>query len=213
MTADDDEDLEESVFKNDVEKTGYLQKKTSKGLWVARYFVTETRYLRYWHDRQQYDKALAACEEFHLSEVSAVENIESRVRRLKFSKNTKFQLTLKAETDAEMGEWAEIIRAKIRLYSVDELLADLTGENASFCTKTFQTLLLLSEKEQNKWILARLDEAFESGTDEQNIIKMRSSPVYLLKAACRVLDEFNDVCVDCKHEMNSRSPRIIAHSR
>lgn len=215
MIADDDDDVEvqKKVYQNDIDKSGYLQKKTSKGLWVARYFATDSRSLRYWHEREQFDKAQPACEEFDLAEVSAVEKCDQKGCKVKFLKNTKFQLQLKAETEAEMNEWIEIIRAKIKLYSVDELLADLVGERVSFRTKTFQTLLLLSEKEQNKWILNRLDEAFESGSDDQHVLQLRSNPAHLLKATCRAFDEFLEVCIECKQEMTSRSPRIIAHSR
>eukprot|EP00981_Chlorochromonas_danica_P012823 scaffold5444_cov181-Ochromonas_danica.AAC.4 len=188
MLADDEMENEvlTELDHHDINKSGYLQKKTSKGLWVPRFFTTDSRYLRYWHDRDQYDKQAQACEEFDLGEVSAIDKTENKVCKIRFLKNTKFQLLLKAETEGELLEWMEIIRAKIRLYSIDELLADLVGQKVSFRTNTFQTMLLLSEKEQNRWILNRLDEAFE----------------------CRGDDEYVR-----KQEMTSRSPRILAHCK
>lgn len=213
MMADDDENIEEVVRRNDIDKFGYLQKKTSKGLWGSRFFATDSRYLRYWHDRDQYDKAQKASEEFDIAEISKVEKSDGRILKIQFLKNTKFQLTVKAETETEVIEWMEIIKAKVKLYSVDELLAELVGDRMSFRTKTFQTLLMLTEKEQNKWILHRLDEAFESTHDDQHIMSMRSTPCHLLKAAGKAFDDFLDVCQDCKSEMTSKSPRIVAHSR
>lgn len=213
MKADDDPNDDETIVHNDVERLGYLQKKTSKGLWAARFFATNNRHLRYWHDREQYDKQMPACEEFDLAEISSIDKVDQKICRIKFLKNTKFQLTIKAETESELMEWMEIIRAKIKLYSVDELLADLAGDRVSFRTRTFQVLLLLSEKEQNKWILNRLDEAFESAHDDHHVMTLRSNPADLMKAACRAFDEFIDICIDCRQEMTSRSPRIIAHSR
>lgn len=215
MVADDEMENEVLTELNhhDINKSGYLQKKTSKGLWVPRFFATDSRYLRYWHDRDQYDKQTQACEEFDLGEVSAVDKIENKVCKIRFLKNTKFQLLLKSETEGELLEWMEIIRAKIRLYSIDELLADLVGQKVSFRTNTFQTMLLLSEKEQNRWILNRLDEAFECRGDDEYVRKLRSNPTHLLRATCRAFQEFMDVCLDCKQEMTSRSPRILAHCK
>ena len=210
---DDEENIEEAVRRNDIDKCGYLQKKTSKGLWGSRFFATDTRYLRYWHDKDQHTKGEKASEVFDIAEISKVEKADGRILKIQFLKNTKFQLTIKAETEAETIEWMEIIKAKVKLYSVDELLAELVGDRMSFRTKTFQTLLVLTEKEQNKWILHRLDEAFESSREDQHIMSMRSSPCYLLKSAGKAFDDFLDVCQDCKSEMTSKSPRIIAHSR
>lgn len=202
-----------AVTGNDIDKSGYLQKKTSKGIWVNRYFVTDRNYLQYWHTQQQFDKGEEAAEVFDLSEVKSIETVGSKIFVLSFQAAGKFKIELSSGNDQERCEWIGILEGKRRLYSVDELLADLQSQRISFRTKSFQVLMMLKEREQNKWILDRIDEGFHISADESQAAKLRGDSSSLLQAAIRVIDEFILVCKDGEQEMASRSPKIMAHSR
>lgn len=198
---------------NDLDKTGYLQKKTTKGMWVNRFFVTDRNYLSYWHTRAQYDNKEDPAETFDLSEVKSIETQGSKVFVVSFQAAGKFKVELSAGNDQERREWMGIMEGKRRLYSVDELLADLRAERISFRTRSFQVLMMLQERDQNKWILDRIDEGFHISSDESQAAKLRGDSSALLQAAIRVVDEFILVCRDGEAEMASRSPKIMAHSR
>lgn len=207
------EEIRESHLSNDVEKKGYLQKKTSKGLWVNRYFVTEGNFLHYWHESVDYDVKKPSCEKYDISEVKSLEKVGSHGITLNFLNNSKFKLEIKAAVVTERNEWFEVLDAKKRLYSIDELLNDIKLDRISFKTKTFSALMQLHEREQNKWILDRLDEAFESSNDDQLVQQFRSNSSRLLLAATRAMEEFLKTCEDCEQEMFSREPKVIAHCR
>jgi hypothetical protein len=198
---------------NDIDKAGYLQKKTSKGIWVNRYFATDRNYLRYWHSQAQKDNGDDAAETFDLAEVRSVESVAAKVFVLSFMAAGKFKVELSAGNDQERREWIGILEGKRRLYSVDELLADIRADRVSFRTKSFQVLLTLHERDQNKWILDRIDEGFHISTDESQAHKLRNDSSALLRAAIHVLEEFVRVCEDAELEMATRSPKIIAHAR
>lgn len=208
-----EEERERPLNVNDIDKSGYLQKKTSKGIWVNRYFVTDRNYFRYWHTQAQYEKGEEAAESFDLSEVKVIETVSAKVFVLSFMAAGKFKVEISAGNDQERNEWIGILEGKRRLYSVDELLADIRADRISFRTKSFQILMMLHEREQNKWILDRIDEGFHISADENQAAKLRSDSSALLQAAIRVIDEFVLVCKDCEEEVSTRSPKIIAHSR
>ena len=207
-------DIKESHYSNDVEKSGYLQKKTSKGLWVNRYFVTENNYLYYWHEITDYEMKKPSCERYDISEIKNLEKISTHSISMNFMENTKFKLEIRASQVTERNEWFNILDAKKRLYSVDELLSDLRSDRISFKTKNFQTLMTLQEKDQNKWILDHLDESFETSSNDTNLaLQLRSNSNRLLLAANHAMDEFIQTCHDCEQEIASREPKVIAHTR
>lgn len=197
----------------DFEKAGYLQKKTSKGMWVTRYFATDRNQLQYWHNQAQYDRPEAPAESYDVSEIRSIDMVGSRGFVLSFYKTNKFKVEIAANSEQERTEWRTIIDAKRRLYSVDELLADISASRIVFHTKTFQTLMALQEKDQNKWMLDRLDEAYEISHDSTRSDRLRADSSQLLLASIRVLDEFLLVCGDCEEEIASRCPKVIAHTR
>jgi hypothetical protein len=202
-------------FSNDIEKSGYLMKKTSKGLWVNRYFITEGNFLHYWHEHTDYEAEQSSSEKYDISEIKSIEKVSTYGIVMSFSDdNKKFKLEIKAAQVSERNDWYTLLDAKRKLYSVDELLVDLKNSRISFKTKTFQTLMMLSEREQNKWILDYLDESFETSTNNDSYIhQLRSSNNRLLLCACHAIDEFTKQCHDCVSEIASREPKIIAHSK
>lgn len=201
------------VNENDIEKEGYLMKKTSKGLWVNRYFATEHNFLAYWHDQHSFQQGDKACEKYDLAEVKNIEKTSYRGLVLSFLNSTKFKLEIRTMTDNERNEWHAILHGKSKLYSIDELLHDLEHKQFTFQTSFFQSLLSLSEKDQNKWILDHLDELFEISHDESKSQQLRSNSCRLLQASCQVIDHFIQTCEDCQIEIKSREPKIIAHSK
>jgi hypothetical protein len=205
---DDDDHLD-----HDFEKTGFLLKKTSKGLWVNRYFVTERNMLSYWHDINSFEQHDNPSEKYDVAEIKSIERTSHRGLIINFLNSSKFKLEVRALVDNERNEWAAILEGKSKLYSVDELLSDLRLHAISFKTKAFATLMFLHEKDQNKWLLDRLDEIFEISGDDSKSTKLRSNSSLLLRAACRALDEFLSACVDGEQEMASREPKIMAHTR
>lgn len=205
--------LDEDLLAHDIEKSGYLLKKTSKGLWVNRYFVTERNILSYWHDQNSFEQHDNPSEKYDIAEIKNVERTSNRGLVVNFLNSSKFKLEIRALMDNERNEWASILEGKAKLYSVDELLSDLRQHHISFRTRTFETLMFLHEKDQNKWILDRLDEIFEISADDSKSAQLRSNSSRLLSAACKALDEYIIACDDCKLEMSSREPKIVAHTR
>ena len=59
--------------------------------------------------------------------------------------NDKFKLELKAASPDQCREWVAILEAKRQLHNIDKLVQ---VSNKEFKTKTFQSLLLLSEVDQ-----------------------------------------------------------------
>lgn len=195
-----------------VEKDGYLQRKTTKGLWANRYFATQAQHLKYWHSKAESINK-EPTETYLISEIKTVEVTGPRSFVLNFLNSSKFRLELSAPGEHERMEWVTLLEAKRRLYSVDELLADLRADRVSFRTKTFRTLMILPEKDQNKWILDRLDELFEIDQASERTDRLRADSCRLLHAAIRSLDEFLAVCRDCEDEISGRAPQVIAHSK
>ena len=154
-------DYTESEDSPDVEVSGYLQKKTSKGLYSSRFFSTQGRYLKYWPDKTKFDVGTDASETFDLCEVKHFEKQGNKSFCIYFM-NDKFKLELRAASDQNCTEWHELLLAKRSLHSVSELLADLNNASITFKTKMFQDLMVLKERDQNKWVLDRLDEMFRA---------------------------------------------------
>lgn len=198
---------------SDIDIYGYLQKKTSKGIYVNRYFTTSCHLLKYWHDKQSFDNMESPSEEFDIREIRQIEKPGGRQINLIFM-NDKFRLDLKALSDEQFAEWSEVIPAKRSLYSVDELLVDLRSDRISLRTKTFQSLLFLKDREQNRFVLDKLDEIFNTASAEARVRReFRSDPVALLRAAGLALDELLKTCKECNIEMSSRNPKIVVHCR
>ena len=198
---------------NDVEKYGFLMKKTSKGMWVNRFFATEQNYLHYWHEKREYDDNMPSREKYDIAEIKIIEKQSTHGIVMCFMNNSKFKLELKAAQVTERNDWIDFLEAKQKLYSMDDFLSDIKFEAITFRTVLFKSMLLLSEKDQNKWILNRLDEAFEISADEKYSQQLRSNSNNLLLAACRGIHELIQTCNDCLEEMKSREPKIIAHCR
>ena len=101
------------------------------------------------------------------------------------------------------------------MYSVDELLVDLTKHRVSFKTKTFQSLMVLREKDQNRFVLDRMDEYFKVVVDETQSNRNQKKPqsYSIIQSARRAISEFKATCKECSEEMNCRNPKIVAHCR
>lgn len=203
----------EQPFENDIEKQGYLLKKTSKGLWVNRFFKTDHNYLSYWTDMKEHDKNDPPSEKYDVAEIKLIEKVGTRGLLLSFMDNTKFKIEVKTALETERNEWETILDAKKKLYSVRELLKEINMDRLSFKTKLFGRLMVLSEREQNMWILDHIDEAFHTLSEDNRLDQLRKDPSSLLKTSCRALDEFAEVCEDCELELTSKEPKINAHVR
>lgn len=118
-------------------------------------------------------------------------------------------------SDEQLTEWVEFLLAKKSLYSIDELLVDLSKQRISFKTKTFQSLMILREKDQNRFILDRLEEYFKVAADEslsgRNRLKPNSHSI--IQSARKAILEFKATCKECFLEINCRNPKVIAHCR
>jgi hypothetical protein len=220
MEETDDYPAEIEEKSGDIEICDYLLKKTSKGYFVNRFFATKNHYLKYWSDKQSYENDLESSESYDICEVKNIERPGNRALILYFM-NAKFKLELKGLSDEQCNNWTELLIAKKSLYSIDELMVDLIKQKITFATRTFQILMILKEKDQNKWILQKLDEAFEGSVEDEvgkarskHVSKqLRSDPYYLICASQRVINDLTKTCDECKEELESRNPRVIAHCK
>lgn len=228
--------LDEGGEGRDVEVAGYLQKKTSRGFFINRYFRTYTHYLRYWQEKAQFEQQVEPSESFDICEVKNLEKTHGGRVLCLFFMNDKFKLELKAASERDCSEWYEIILAKKSLYSTTELLAELAQDEVKFVTEAFRTLMTLKERDKNKFLLDRLDEVFQSATEGLSVNDavsvavgapgsqsesalaaaedgLRTEPLRLMRAAAVAMEEFRLTCEDCAQEIASRHPKIIAHCR
>lgn len=196
----------------DFEVSGYLQKKTSKGLFMHRYFATKSHYLHYWTDKKSYENEEKPSETFDLCEITNMSRINSKQFILCFMSD-KFKLELKAPSSELCVEWKEILAAKRALYSVNDLMTNLEIDHASFVTKTFQSLMILKERDQNEYIMERLDDIFLAAEDEAKSKMLRSDSFALVNAATVCFQELILTCEECNLEISQRNPRITAHCR
>jgi hypothetical protein len=129
--------------------------------------------------------------------------------------NNKFKLELKAMSDEQLNEWVEFLLAKKSLYSVDELLVDLSKQRVSFKTKTFQSIMILRDKDQNRYILDQMDEYFKIANDESlsGRNKKKIDALCLIQSARKAVIEFKSTCLECVQELEGRNPKVIAHCR
>ena len=168
--------------------------------------------LKYYPDSTSYEKKPHECSgEYDICDIKSIEKGNNKTFTLNFL-NGKFKLELKSISDEVCNEWCEVLLAKKSLYSIDELLLDLNQQNIVFQTTTFQSLLILKEKEQNKWILDRLDESFQ--IIQRNSLELKEQiSLALIKAAKTSIEEFIVICNECLIELNGRNPRVCAHCR
>jgi hypothetical protein len=118
-------------------------------------------------------------------------------------------------SEEQRREWTEFLLAKRSLFSVDELLVDLSTQRLSFSTKTFQSLMVLREKEQNRFILDRMDEFYKVAVDDSLSYKGRSNadPCALIQASRQIVLEFHRTCAECAQELHVRNPKVTAHCK
>jgi hypothetical protein len=62
--------------------------------------------------------------------------------------NDKFKLEMKAVSNEQCNEWADFLRAKMTLYSVDNLKTSIDTEAVAFTTRTFESLLRIPVADQ-----------------------------------------------------------------
>ncbi len=196
----------------EMEVEGYMQRKNSKGYHNNRYFRTSGQYLRYWTDKNSYIQNEKESETYNIAQVSEITCNASSRSFVLFFMNGAFKLELKAHSNEHFFEWSELLKAKKSLYSRDELLSDLNLRRVSFRTKTFQSLMVLDEKDQNRFILDRLDDIFET-VDEEKAQKVREDPSLLIRSCQVCVEELISTCEECTLEIEVRDPRIIAHCR
>jgi hypothetical protein len=105
----------------EIELHGVLQKKNSKGFYQSRYFRTAGVTLSYYRDFDAYQKnPYSPSETYRFTDLASVVDARDRRITLNFIA-AAFKLELRAATDAQALQWSSFLRAKINLYSVDEV--------------------------------------------------------------------------------------------
>lgn len=193
-----------------VEKEGYISKKNRKGYYNSRYFLTKNEMIYYWMDKASFDKRESPSM-FEIKDIKSIEK-SSGGRALSLIFGDKFRIDLKFDID-ECASWYEILTAKKSFYSIKELLIDLKDDKVNFATETFSALMVIPIKEQNDWILDQLDDVFEAAADDAQTSMLRSDPMWVIRAARAVVEEFLSTCEECSLEMDSRNPKLSAHCR
>lgn len=209
------------VMENDIDWKGYMLKKTSKGIWVNRYFLASSSYLYYWKDIKQYNLKMQPAQRYNISHFKEILKPSPRLLTIIFSNNTKHKIELKLQIENERDDWVTILEAKRKLYSPIELLNELNLKKIEFKTKFFQTILQLSEEEQVNWIFDQLnrpyiDNQLSNTTSKSHNAKYKSAKNHLdlLHASIIVMDDFSAICYDCMEECsNTREPKILAHTK
>ena len=217
-----------------MELTGYVSKKNTKGFFQSRYFVTAGRKLSYWTDEAAYKEEQTRLQngdkddssyatEYDIVAMKKIEIAPDRILHLRFS-NDKFKLDLQFTSETERSEWTSLLLAKKNLHSVQELQRELRDNQAVILTPTFQNLLVLEEDEKDEWMECRIDDMFSfEDTYSNNTSVMTgdlrageaevSGTVQVLKAARAGIDELIMLCEDCLIEMGSRHPRVGVHCK
>lgn len=208
MMVEESELADNSEF----EITGYLQKKTTKGFYVNRYFSTFGHTLRYWQDKASFDNAEKSSEIYDICDIKSIEKTGNRTFTLLFS-NERFKLELKTGNDEQCREWTAALSAKRSMYSVDELLVELDTTKVVFKTENFRHLLQLKEKDQNKFILDRLDDIFVAPSRELQANATGNDSSNIIRAARTSIEELITNCEECMLEMAQRNPKITVHCR
>lgn len=200
----------------DFDIAAYLQKRASTGLMLYnnRYFMTDGHLLKIYLAKPS---IRAVQEEPTIFDICAITSIDKDCKNQTFViyfMNNKFKLDVKAASDEQRKEWCSVLEAKRSLYSIDELRVDVTGDRLLFKTKTFNSLMVLKEQEQNNWIMDRLDDAFAAvheSTPTRELLNF--SPVLLIRAAESTVHDLLASCKECEQEITSRNPKVIAHCR
>lgn len=75
--------------------------------------------------------------------------------------------------------------------------------------------MVLRDKDQNRFILDRMDEYFKVRVDETQSNRNRKKPqtYSIIQSARNVISELKATCQECAEEMNCRNPKIVAHCR
>ncbi len=85
---------------------------------------------------------------------------------------------------------------------------------SEFKTKTFRSLLLIKENEQDRWMHDNINDIFENMHKEAKLKGIRDIDAqYTIMAARICLEEFIKVCEECMLEYQNRNPSIIANCR
>lgn len=193
-----------------LEKEGYLSKKNRKGFYNSRFFQTSNDKISYWIDKASFEKGESPST-FEIKDIKEIKR-SSHGRALVLIFGDKFRIDLKCDFD-ECTTWYEVLTAKKAFYSVKELLIDLKDEKVNFVTKTFSSLMVIPISEQNDWIIDHLNDTFEAAADDAQTTMLRSDPMWVIKAARAVIEEFISTCEECSLELESRNPKLSAHCR
>ena len=195
----------------EIEIKGTVSKKTSKGFYTVRYFATVGANLCYWNNESEsvyhYPK-----QSYLISEITSIEKLTSRAMFIIFSANLKFKIEIKFSGDAECQAWFELLSAKRALYSNHELLVELE-EGVQFNTQFFAKLMVMKEKEQNEFILEKIDDVFEAAADVARTNTLRADSATIISASRTCVEDLILTCDECLREMESRNPKLMAHCR
>lgn len=123
---------------SETELHGKLQKRNRNGIYQPRYFQTQGSLLKYWTNENE--KNLSAGSVFDVREFRSAQNVGDNCLCIQML-NEKFKLELKAVSNEQCNEWADFLRAKMALYSVDNLKSSIDAETLAFKTRTFEGLL------------------------------------------------------------------------
>ena len=105
----------------EIELHGVLQKKNSKGFFQNRYFRTAGVILSYYRDFDSFQKnPYVPSESYKFTDMASVVDTVDRCFIISFQA-AAFKLEIRAATDAQCLQWTSFLRAKINLYSVNEV--------------------------------------------------------------------------------------------
>lgn len=205
---------------NEAEKSGLVLKKSSKGpFWQTRFFRTKTSHLQYWKDKAAFVKdPHSPPSDFEICDFKIIDYKVGRLVNLLFS-DSKFGLHLQFQSEQEAKEWYEILLAKRSMYSVHQLLVDMKEGRNRCVTHNFAEMLVLSEVEQSKWLLERIQEQFTVASKLINVnipqatASHSTDELIIVSAARRCVEEFIKTCNDCSTELRHRNPKIMAHCK
>ena len=192
-------------------REGYLCKKNRKGFYNSRYFQTANERISYWADKASFDRGEVPTSSFEIKDIKRIERSPNN-KTLSLIFGDKFRIDLKSELD-DCKTWFELLTAKKSFYSVKELLVDFKNERMQFRTKTFSSLIVIPVREQNEWIMEHLNDVFDAAANDAQTSMLRSNPLWIMKAARAVVEEFILTCDECSLEMESRNPKLAAHCR
>jgi hypothetical protein len=130
---------------SETELYGKLTKRNRNGIFQARYFQTQGPLLKYWANENE--KNIATGSVFDVREFRSVQNVGEHCICIQMT-NDKFKLEIKAISNEQCNEWTDFLRAKMSLYSVDNLKSSIDTEAVAFKTRTFEGLLRIPVHDQ-----------------------------------------------------------------